>query len=44
MDDHVVKSPQEARQGQKPRVTRYVLTVGLVLVVILFAVAYLVVI
>jgi hypothetical protein len=44
MDDRVVKSPQEASQGQKPAVTRYVLTVGLVLVVILFAVAYLVVI
>jgi hypothetical protein len=44
MDDRVVKSPQEASQGQKPAVTRYVLTIGLVLVVILFAVAYLVVI
>jgi hypothetical protein len=40
MDDRVVKSPQEASQGQKPGVTRYVLTVGLVLVVILFIVAY----
>jgi hypothetical protein len=43
MDDRVVKSPQEASQGQKPGVTRYVLTVGLVLVVILFVVAYLIV-
>jgi hypothetical protein len=40
MDDRIVKSPQEASQGQKPGVTRYVLTVGLVLVVILFIVAY----
>jgi hypothetical protein len=42
MDDRIVKSPQEASQGQKPGVTRYVLTVGLVLVVILFLVAYLI--
>ena len=42
MDDRVVKSPQDASQGHKPRVTRYVLTVSLVLVVILFAVAYLI--
>jgi hypothetical protein len=42
MDDRVVKSPQEASQGRKPRVTRYVLTVSLVLVVILFIVAYLI--
>ena len=44
MDDRVVKSPQEASQGQKPGVARYVLTIGLALVVILFLVAYLVVI
>jgi hypothetical protein len=43
MDDRVVKSPQEASQGQKPAVTRYVLTIGLALVVILFLVAYLIV-
>ena len=36
MDERIVKSPQEASQGQKPGVTRYVLTIGLVLVVILF--------
>lgn len=42
MDERIVKSPQEASQGTKPRVTRYVLMVGLVLVVILFAVAYLI--
>jgi hypothetical protein len=40
VDDRIVKSPQEASQGQKPRVTRYVLSIGLVLVVILFIVAY----
>jgi hypothetical protein len=43
MDDRIVKSPQEASQGQKPGVTRYVLTIGLVLVVILFLIAYYVV-
>jgi len=42
MDDRVVKTPQDARQGQKPGVTRYVLTIGLALVVILFLVAYLI--
>ena len=42
MDDRVVKSPQDASQGQKSGVARYVLTVGLVLVVILFMVAYLI--
>ena len=42
MDDRIVKSPQEASQGQKPAVTRYVLTIGLALVVILFLVAYLI--
>ena len=40
MDDRVVKSAQEASQGEKPRVTRYVLTVGLVLGVILFLIGY----
>ena len=40
MDDRIVKTPQEASQGQKPGVTRYVLSIGLVLVVILFIVAY----
>jgi hypothetical protein len=42
MDDRIVKTPQKASQGQKPAVTRYVLTIGLVLVVILFVVAYLI--
>ena len=41
MDDRIVKSPQEASQGRKPAVARYVLTIGLALVVILFLVAYL---
>jgi hypothetical protein len=40
MDQRVVETPQRASQGQKPAVTRYVLTIGLTLVVILFAVAY----
>jgi hypothetical protein len=40
MDQRVVHSPQKASAGQKPGVTRYVLTIGLVLVVILFVVAY----
>ena len=40
MDQRVVETPQRASQGQKPGVTRYVLTIGLTLVVILFAVAY----
>lgn len=42
MDDRIVETPQQARQGQKPGVTRYVLTIGLTLVVILFVVAYLI--
>jgi hypothetical protein len=40
MDQRVVETPQRASQGQKPGVTRYVLTIGLALVVILFVVAY----
>jgi hypothetical protein len=42
MDRRVVETPQQASAGQTPGVTRYVLTVGLVLVVILFGVAYLI--
>ena len=42
MDQRVVETPQRASQGQKPAVTRYVLSIGLVLVVILFVVAYLI--
>jgi hypothetical protein len=44
MDDRVVKSAEEVRQGRKRGVTRYVLTVGLGMVIILFVIAYLVVI
>jgi hypothetical protein len=44
MDDRVVKSPEEARQGRKKGVTRYVLAVGLGMVIILFVIAYLIVI
>jgi hypothetical protein len=42
MDDppHVVETPQRASAGQKPGVTRYVLSIGLALVIILFVVAY----
>ena len=40
MDQRVVESPQQASQGQKPGVVRYVLAISLLLVVILFAVAY----
>ena len=42
MDHRVVETPQNASAGQKPGVTRYVLTIGLTLVVILFGVAYLI--
>jgi hypothetical protein len=40
MDQRIVETPQKASAGQKPAVTRYVLTIGLTLVVILFVVAY----
>jgi len=40
MDQRIVLNPEEARQGRKERVVRYVLAVSLVLVVILFVVAY----
>ena len=40
MDQRVVETPHRARQGQKPGVVRYVLAISLLLVVILFAVAY----
>ena len=40
MDQRVVETPQRASQGQKPGVVRYVLSIGLALVVILFVVAY----
>jgi len=41
MDDlHIVEHPQRARQASKEGVVRYVLTISLALVVILFVVAY----
>jgi hypothetical protein len=40
MDQRVVETPERASQGQKPAVVRYVLAIGLALVVILFVVAY----
>jgi hypothetical protein len=40
MDQRIVENPQRARSGRKPGVVRYVLAVSLVLVVILFLVAY----
>jgi hypothetical protein len=43
MDQRVVETPERARQASKPGVVRYVLAVSLLLVVILFAVAYLMV-
>jgi hypothetical protein len=43
MDDRIVETPQRARGASKPGIVRYVLAVSLLLVVILFAVAYVVV-
>jgi hypothetical protein len=40
MDQRIVLNPEEARQGRKSGVLRYILGVSLALVVILFAVAY----
>lgn len=40
MAQRIVESPQRARAGRKPGMVRYVLGVSLVLVVILFLVAY----
>jgi hypothetical protein len=40
MDQRIVLSPDKARAGIKPGVVRYVLAISLLLVVILFAVAY----
>jgi hypothetical protein len=40
MDQRVVETPAKVRQAQKPGVVRYVLAISLLLVVILFAVAY----
>jgi hypothetical protein len=40
MDQRIVETPQDARSGETPGRVRYVLAISLVLVVILFAVAY----
>jgi hypothetical protein len=40
MAQRIVESSQRARSGRKPGMVRYVLAVSLVLVVILFLVAY----
>ena len=40
MPERIVQNPTTARQGSKEGVVRYVLVISLVLVVILFAVAY----
>ena len=40
MDQHIVLTPEKARGAIKPRVVRYVLALSLLLVVILFVVAY----
>jgi hypothetical protein len=42
MARRIVESPREARSATKEGVGRYVLLIGVVLVVILFVVAYLV--
>ena len=40
MDQHIVLTPEKARGARKSGVVRYVLAVSLLLVVILFVVAY----
>jgi hypothetical protein len=40
MDQHVVSTPEKARGARKYGLMRYVLAVSLLLVVILFVVAY----
>ena len=40
MDQRVVHTPNQARQGRKSGVVRYVLLISTLLVVIAFAVAY----
>ena len=40
MDQRIVTTPQNARSASKQGVVRYVLAISLLLVVILFAVAY----
>jgi hypothetical protein len=40
MDQHIVLTPEQARGARKHGVVRYVLGISLLLVVILFVVAY----
>jgi len=40
MDQRIVSTPENARSARKDGVVRYILGISLVLVVILFAVAY----
>jgi hypothetical protein len=40
MDQHIGLTPEKARSARKDGVVRYVLVISLVLVVILFVVAY----
>ena len=40
MDERIVESPERASAGQKAGTVRYILAISTVLVVILFAVAY----
>ena len=40
MDQHIVLTPEKARSARKDGVLRYILAISLVLVVILFVVAY----
>ena len=40
MDQRIVLTPEKARSASKDHVLRYILGISLVLVVILFAVAY----
>jgi len=40
MDQPIVLTPEKARSGRKDGVVRYILGISLVLVVILFVVAY----
>jgi hypothetical protein len=40
MDQHIVSTPENARGARKYGVARYVLAISLLLVVILFMVAY----
>ena len=39
-DQRIIEHPEQARQASKEGVVRYVLTISLALVVILFVVAY----